>query len=160
MHVLGLPPAFVLSQDQTLKLTPILKMERSSSKASHHAFLARCSDLVGFRFPARRRLRIPSLRLHLSKSRKPRRIFFFSTAASSAVPSRFVAGGRFILTPRLGVNIFFFNPPPDPRGAPAVPTNRSAPRRGRGSNQTRTHRQGLLLRPDGNRGTAARKKTL
>ena len=91
LHVLGLPPAFVLSQDQTLKLTSMRPktMEQSSSKAEITRLLCK------MRFPAsdqsdtgRRRLRIPSLRLHFVKERRTRRPSSPapSAFASSAVP--------------------------------------------------------------------------
>ena len=74
LHVLGLPPAFVLSQDQTLKLT-----WRSISTNAHiticdlrHNYFDLRGCVYGFRFATERRLRIPFVRLFtMSKNPEP-----------------------------------------------------------------------------------------
>ena len=100
LHVLSLPPAFVLSQDQTLKLTSMAE-PWNGARPKHYITLARCSDFGRPGIPVRRRLRIPSC-LFTCQTAGNR---FRSPSRSVAGPA--AAGGRFLLGPAGRVNIFF-----------------------------------------------------
>jgi hypothetical protein len=91
-------------------LTSVLKTEQSSSKASHHAFYGKMLRLgrvpvTGPTPPAH-----PFLASSLVKELKTPRDLLYGASNSFGTPPRFVAGGRFILTPGQGVNFFFIPP--------------------------------------------------
>src|SRR5207245_1899295 len=66
LHVLGMPPAFVLSQDQTLKFIPDLLKGRPMIRASKRSL-----QRANIRRPHGRRPRIPSLCSTISNNNPP-----------------------------------------------------------------------------------------
>jgi hypothetical protein len=149
LHVLSLPPAFVLSQDQTLKLTSMAE-PWNGARPKHYITLARCSDFGRPGIPVRRRLRIPSCLFTCqtagnrfrspSRSRRgpPQREAGFYSArpavstsffASSAPPSGCTgrpgllrcSEGRFLPLAPATVNRFFRAPARTRLGRPQTP---------------------------------------
>ena len=113
--MLGLPPAFVLSQDQTLKLT-----WRSISTNAHiticdlrHNYFDLRGCVYGFRFATERRLRIPFVRLFtMSKNPEPgdkktARNLAKLANRSETRRSPLGLGGRFLSVAPNRVNTFF-----------------------------------------------------
>ena len=48
LHVLGLPPAFVLSQDQTLKLKSCYQLNLDVRTSAHHTTMSRLRNIIEY----------------------------------------------------------------------------------------------------------------